>query len=324
MADLANPALATTLTAIRSVSVAGQRGRASACGDGGGAAGGYRVGEEVRKLFAGELTFPEQCMQAGLSYVELGSGDDDDDVDMLAFVDDQAEEEGASKATHNTYCEICGAGGCIVPCDYCNCSFHGSCLQPELVLPPDGDDFACPSCVSEKRAGGGDSVSVPVVSAPHDAAADAAARRDRDEEVRREHRAICAFVREHTSAAETRSLTWAGEAAAATRSTRGAAEAAAVKAAAGGARRIASKKQRSAGRKKGRGADVGDTDGSVNRKGVKARCARQRNATRMAASRAAAAASAPMYTRQVYIHVKAYKISSHLQLLSSPLPQGLL
>ena len=39
MADLANPALATTLTAIRSVSVAGQRGRASACGDGGGAAG---------------------------------------------------------------------------------------------------------------------------------------------------------------------------------------------------------------------------------------------------------------------------------------------
>ena len=49
------------------------------------------------------------------------------------------------------------------------------------------------------------------------AAADAAARRDRDEEVRREHRAICAFVREHTSAAETRSLTWAGEAAEATR-----------------------------------------------------------------------------------------------------------
>ena len=217
MADLANPALATTLTAIRSVSVAGQRGRASACGgacgDGGGAAGGYLVGEDVRKLFAGELTFPEQCMQAGLSYVELGSGDDDDDVDMLAFVDDQAEEEGASKATHNTYCEICGAGGCIVPCDYCNCSFHGSCLQPELVLPPDGDDFACPSCVSEKRAGGGDSVSVPVVSAPHDAAADEAARRDRDEEVRREHHAICAFVRENSSAAETRSLSrpWAGE-----------------------------------------------------------------------------------------------------------------
>ena len=74
-------------------------------------------------------------MQAGLSYVELGSGDDDDDVDMLAFVDDEADEdgvskEGVSKTTHNTYCEICGAGGCIVPCDYCNCSFHGACLQP--------------------------------------------------------------------------------------------------------------------------------------------------------------------------------------------------
>ena len=241
MADLANPALATTLTAIRSVSVAGQRGRASACGDGGGAAGGYRVGEEVRKLFAGELTFPEQCMQAGLSYVELGSGDDDDDVDMLAFVDDQAEEEGASKATHNTYCEICGAGGCIVPCDYCNCSFHGSCLQPELVLPPDGDDFACPSCVSEKRAGGGDSVSVPVVSAPHDAAAAEAARRDRDEEVRREHHAICAFVRENSSAAGTRSLSrpWADETAVpAARATLIAAAAAAGRVGrAGGARR---------------------------------------------------------------------------------------
>ena len=59
MADLANPALATTLTAIRSVSVAGERVRASACSRyGKGGAGGYLVGEEVRLLFAGDLTFP--------------------------------------------------------------------------------------------------------------------------------------------------------------------------------------------------------------------------------------------------------------------------
>ena len=48
------------------------------------------MGEEARSLFAGELTFPEQCRQQGMCYVELGSGDDGSDVDMLAFVDDMA------------------------------------------------------------------------------------------------------------------------------------------------------------------------------------------------------------------------------------------
>ena len=134
-------------TATCGVRVAGDRGRASSgsAGGSGSGAGGFLVGEEARSLFAGELTFPEQCRQQGMCYVELGSGDDDSDADMPAFVDDEAEEGGAQEATHNTYCEICGAGGCIVPCDFCNLSFHGACLQPELVLPPGGDDFACPA-----------------------------------------------------------------------------------------------------------------------------------------------------------------------------------
>jgi len=184
-------------TATRGVRVAGDRGREST---GGGGADGYLVGEEARSLFAGELTFPEQCRQQGMCYVELGSGDDDSDADMLAFVDGEAEEEGGQQATHNTTCEVCGEGGFIVPCDYCNCSFHGACLQPVLVLPPDGDDFACPACVADKRAGGGgDGVSALVVRAPDDAAAAAAARHDRDEAVRREHHAICAFVRDYNA-----------------------------------------------------------------------------------------------------------------------------
>ena len=129
-----------------------------------------------------------------------------------------------------------------------------------------------------------------------DAAAAATARRDRDEEVRREHHAICAFVREQSTAAETRSLSRAGAgetAVAATRATRGAAAAAAGTA--GGARRSsrAPKKRRTSGRKRGRRADVVDADGSTNRENVKTRNARQRDATRKAASRAAAAASAP-------------------------------
>jgi len=231
MADVTNPALSTTHTAIRSVRVAGGGGGSASASGRCGNGEGYLVGEEARSLFDGELTFPEQCRQQGMCYVELDSGDDDSDVDMRAFVDGEAEEEGAEKATHNAYCEICGAGGCIVPCDFCNCSFHGSCLQPELELPPEGDDFACPACVADKRAGGGgDGVSPLVVPAPDDAAASAAARRDRDEEVRREHHAICAFVREHSAAAVTRSLSRAGAgetAVAATRATRGAAAAAA-------------------------------------------------------------------------------------------------
>ena len=305
-ADLANPALATMRTATCGVRVAGDRGRASSgsAGGSGSGAGGFLVGEEARSLFAGELTFPEQCRQQGMCYVELGSGDDDSDADMPAFVDDEAEEGGAQEATHNTYCEICGAGGCIVPCDFCNLSFHGACLQPELVLPPGGDDFACPACVADKRAGGGDGVSALVLPAPgDDAAAAAAARHDRDEAVRREHHAICAFVRDDAAAAVTRSPSRAGAgeaAAAATRAVRGAAArgaaaATAGRAAAGGTPRTprAPKKRRTAGRKGGRRVGEGDTDGSAHRENTSARDARQRKAAHMAASRAAAAASAP-------------------------------
>ena len=94
-AGLANPALATMRTATRGVRVAGDRGRAPGGSTGGGGCGGadgYLVGEEARSLFAGDLTFPEQCRQQGMCYAELGSGGDDSDADMLAFVDGEAEE----------------------------------------------------------------------------------------------------------------------------------------------------------------------------------------------------------------------------------------
>ena len=36
------------------------------------------------------------------------------------------------KNDHNPYCELCGKGGNLLLCDYCNLSFHPSCLSPPL------------------------------------------------------------------------------------------------------------------------------------------------------------------------------------------------
>lgn len=41
------------------------------------------------------------------------------------------------KNDHNTYCELCGKGGNLLLCDYCNLSFHPSCLVPPLLSIPE-------------------------------------------------------------------------------------------------------------------------------------------------------------------------------------------
>ena len=38
---------------------------------------------------------------------------------------------------HNTLCEICGEGGHVLLCDYCNLCFHMECLTPPLKVVPD-------------------------------------------------------------------------------------------------------------------------------------------------------------------------------------------
>lgn len=37
----------------------------------------------------------------------------------------------------NKYCELCGQGGNLLLCDYCNLSFHPSCFVPPLKSIPD-------------------------------------------------------------------------------------------------------------------------------------------------------------------------------------------
>ena len=117
---------------------------------------GYLVGSDVRALFAGALTFREQCDAAGLLFKDLDSGCDDD-VGMM--VEEQAEEAGrdvcAHVCSHNDRCEVCDEGGDgVLPCDYCNLVYHTGCLEPPLTLADDDDvDFACPPCVAGRRAG---------------------------------------------------------------------------------------------------------------------------------------------------------------------------
>ena len=49
---------------------------------------------------------------------------------------------------HNAYCELCGKGGNLLLCDYCNLSFHPNCLVPPLQTIPEGN-WACPECSIE-------------------------------------------------------------------------------------------------------------------------------------------------------------------------------
>ena len=183
---------------------------------------GYLVGDEVCALFAGALTFREQCVAAGILYKDLDSEGDSTTDDggfksmMLEDEAEEAEEDGrdvcAHVCSHNDRCEVCDDGGeALLPCDYCNLAYHTGCLAPPLII-AEGEDvaFACPLCVAGRRAGHEDT-GVVAVGAP-DAAVEAEARRARDEAVRREHAAIEGYRREHSDAALTRAtVTTCGE-----------------------------------------------------------------------------------------------------------------
>ena len=107
---------------------------------------GYLVGDEVCALFAGALTFREQCVAAGILYKDLDSeGDsttDDGGGKSMMLVEDEAEEaeeDGrdvcAHVCSHNDRCEVCDDGGeALLPCDYCNLAYHTGCLALPLVI----------------------------------------------------------------------------------------------------------------------------------------------------------------------------------------------
>ena len=166
---------------------------------------GYLVGDGVRALFVGALTFIEQCSAAGMRYEDL---DSDDGVGQHGMVEDEAEEDGrgacAHVCSHNDRCEICDMGGDgVLPCDYCNIVYHIGCLVPALDL-ADGEDidFACPLCVAGRRAGLTDD-DVGAAGTP-DVGAEVGLRLVRDEQVLSEHTAIEVHRRERGEAASTR------------------------------------------------------------------------------------------------------------------------
>ena len=77
---------------------------------------GYLVGDEVCALFAGALTFREQCVAAGILYKDLDSEgdsttDDGGGKSMMLVEDEEAEEDGrdvcAHVCSHNDRCEVC-------------------------------------------------------------------------------------------------------------------------------------------------------------------------------------------------------------------------
>ncbi len=76
----------------------------------------------------------------------------------LAAVERYLEHLEVVKATekandiHNHVCSICAFGGDLLCCDYCTLVYHTACLDPPLIVVPEGK-WGCPVCVqiSEKK-----------------------------------------------------------------------------------------------------------------------------------------------------------------------------
>ena len=51
----------------------------------------------------------------------------------------------------NDVCEVCGFGGELLCCSFCNLCYHTKCLDPPLLSVPKGD-WACPKCTFDWRS----------------------------------------------------------------------------------------------------------------------------------------------------------------------------
>ena len=61
-----------------------------------------------------------------------------------------AEDEEALWAhPHNTLCQVCGNGGRVVACAYCNLVWHAQCLAEAAAA---GEKWRCPECVADQTA----------------------------------------------------------------------------------------------------------------------------------------------------------------------------
>ena len=101
---------------------------------------GYLVGDEVCALFAGALTFREQCVAAGILYKDLDSEGDGttDDGGGKMMLEDEAEEDGhdvcAHVCSHNDRCEVCDDGHETNKreCFHAHGTWHGG-MTPQMV-----------------------------------------------------------------------------------------------------------------------------------------------------------------------------------------------
>ena len=51
---------------------------------------------------------------------------------------------------HNDVCDVCGEGGDLMLCSFCNLAFHPRCLVPPLEKVPK-QEWACPTCAKQFR-----------------------------------------------------------------------------------------------------------------------------------------------------------------------------
>ena len=51
---------------------------------------------------------------------------------------------------HNDMCDVCGEGGNLMLCSFCNLAFHPRCLAPPLERIPE-QEWACPACAKQFR-----------------------------------------------------------------------------------------------------------------------------------------------------------------------------
>ena len=97
------------------------------CGRSSAAGVGALWGEDRPELCAGELS-------AQISRIACTSAED---------------EEALWAHPHNTLCQVCGNGGRVVACAYCNLVWHAGCLAEAAAA---GDKWRCPECVADQTA----------------------------------------------------------------------------------------------------------------------------------------------------------------------------
>nr|XP_039267444.1 chromodomain-helicase-DNA-binding protein 3-like [Styela clava] len=74
------------------------------------------------------------------------------DSDAEEFSEEEVEEEVQEEDDHMEFCTVCKDGGDLLICDTCPNSYHLNCLNPPMVVVPDGE-WSCPRCACPQPKG---------------------------------------------------------------------------------------------------------------------------------------------------------------------------